>query len=100
METIEAELVSTGEEYFIQINDEPKICISISEENANVVKSAFNALIRRLRNGPFEISLSSTEKGLFYHVAKEYIDQLNREMRELYEEMKQHGLTKEEVEER
>ncbi|MRR57832.1 MAG: hypothetical protein EG824_06430 [Deltaproteobacteria bacterium] len=91
METIEAELVSTGEKYFIQINDEPEILIPISEDNANTVKSAFNALIRRLRRGPFEIALKEAEKDLFYHVATEYLDQLNGELIEVYEEMDQYG---------
>lgn len=91
METIEAELVSTGEEYFIQINDEPELSIPVSEDNANAVKSAFNALVRRLKKGPFKIVLKDAEKDLFYHVATEYIKQLNVELVEVYEEMEQYG---------
>lgn len=91
METIEAELVAVGEEYFIQINDEPTISIPVSKDDANVVKSAFNALVRRLKISPFKIILKEAEKDLFYHVATEYISQLNGELVEVYEEMKQYG---------
>ncbi len=90
-ETIEAELVSTGEEYFIKINAKPEISIPISEDNANAVKSAFNALIRRLKSGLFEVNLKEAEKDLFYHVATEYLSQLNGELAEVYEEMEQYG---------
>lgn len=91
METLEAELVSKGEDFFIQINDEPRIRIPISDDNANAVKSAFNLLIRRLRKGPLMITLKEAEKDLFYNVAVEYLEQLNRELAEVYEEMQQHG---------
>lgn len=91
METIEAELVSVGEEYFIQINDEPTISIPISKDDAIVVKSAFNALVRRLKVSPFKIVLKEADKDLFYHVATEYISQLNGELVEVYEEMKKYG---------
>jgi len=91
METIEAELVSVGEEYFIQINDEPTISIPVSKDDANVVKSAFNALVRRLKVSPFKIVLKEAGKDLFYNVATEYISQLNGELVEVHEEMKQYG---------
>jgi hypothetical protein len=91
METIEAELISVGEEYFIQINDAPNILIPVSKDDANVVKSAFNALISRLKVRPFQIVLKEVEKDLFFHVATEYINQLNGELLEVYEEMKQYG---------
>lgn len=91
METIEAELISTEEEYFIKINADPEISIPISEDNANAVKSAFNALIVRLKNGLFEVVLKEAEKDLFYHVATEYLVQLNGELAEVYEEMEQYG---------
>jgi hypothetical protein len=99
MENIDAELVSVGEEYFIQINDEPIIRIPISEDDANVVKSAFNALIRRLRKGPFQIALKEANNDLFYQVATEYVGQLNGELSEVYEEIKQNGFVDVENEE-
>ena len=100
METIEAELVYSDEEYFIQINAEPEIRIPVSSDNANVIKSAFNALIRRLKSGPFKIALKEAEKDLFFHVATEYLEQLNRELFEIYEEMEQHEFIDNEDEQR
>jgi hypothetical protein len=91
METIEAELVSVGDEYCIQINVNPTISIPVSKDDANVVKSAFNALVRRLKVSPFQIVLKEAEKDLFSQVATEYISQLNGELVEVYEEMKQYG---------
>lgn len=91
MEIIEAELVTVGESCFIDILDEPKISIPISNDDPNAVKSAFNSLIERLKKGEFSISLNDAEKDLFYHVAKEYIDQLNGELLDVYQEMEQYG---------
>lgn len=94
METIEAELVTVEDNYFIEILDEPKISIPISNDDPNAVKSAFNCLIERLKKGVFSINLKNVEdvdKDLFYNVAKEYLDQLNGELVDVYQEMEQHG---------
>ena len=91
METIEAEVVVREEKHYIQINATPSIAIPISDDNANTVKSAFNLLIQRLTKGPFEIALKDADKDLFYHVASEYLQQLNNELRDVYEEMTQYG---------
>lgn len=99
MENIEAEITSVEGSHYIQINTEPAILIPISDDNANTVKSAFNSLVRRLQNGVFEIKLKETEKDLFYHVANEYLRQLNSELLDVYEEMKQFEFANEDVEE-
>ncbi len=96
MEIVSAELVQTKTEtetekkFFIEI-DALSVSIPISDSNANVVKSAFNALIHRLKEGEFNIQLSGNHTGLFYHVAIEYIEQLNKELSEVYKEMKLYG---------
>ncbi|MEI5638983.1 MULTISPECIES: hypothetical protein [unclassified Pseudoalteromonas] len=91
MEIIEAELVAIEDSYFIDILDEHKISIPISNDDPNAVKSAFNSLIERLKKGEFSISLKDAEKDLFYHVAKEYLEQLNGELLDVYQEMEQYG---------
>jgi hypothetical protein len=91
MDTVEAELVTEGESYFIQINDNPSIRIPISEDNANVVKTAFSAILRRLRKGSVKIVLKETKEDLFFHVAREYLEQLNGEIVEAYAAMVEHG---------
>jgi hypothetical protein len=91
MDTVEAELVTEEELYFIQINDSPLIRIPISEDNANAVKTAFCAVLRRLRKGPMKIALKKTKEDLFFHVAKAYLDQLNGEIVEVHASMVEHG---------
>jgi hypothetical protein len=91
MEIVEAVLVTVEEKYFIDILEDPKISIPISDDDPNAVKSAFNFLIERLKKGMFTISLNDTDKDLFYHVAVEYIEQLNGELKTVYQEMEQNG---------
>jgi len=95
METIEATVTHVGERYFITIEagDAP-ISIPISEDKPNDVKSAFNKLIARAKDGEFRIELAQVEDDLFSLVAKEYITQLNREIQEVRREMEQYGLVK------
>lgn len=99
MEIIEAELVAVEDNYFIDILEEPKISIPISNDDPNAVKSAFNCLIERLKNGAFSISLKDADKDLFYHVAKEYLEQLNGELLDVHQEMEQYGFVDDGVQE-
>jgi len=99
MEIIEAELVTIDDNYFIDILEEPKISIPISNDDPNAVKSAFNCLIERLKKGVFSINLKDADKDLFYHVAKEYLDQLNGELLDVHKEMEQYGFVDDGVQE-
>jgi len=92
MEIVKAVLDEVEDNYFINIsiNDEI-ILIPISETDANVVKSSFNTLMRHLKKGEFTIELQGTYSGLFYHVAVEYIKQLNKELSDIFKEMAQYG---------
>jgi hypothetical protein len=99
METIEAELVTIDGDYFINILEEPQISIPISSDDPNAVKSAFNCLIERLKKGVFSISLKDADKDLFYHVAKEYLEQLNGELLDVHQEMEQYSFVDEGVQE-
>lgn len=92
MKTIEAETVVIDDCHYLQINTDPAIKIPISSENANDVKSAFCSLIGQLRKGVFQLKLKESEKDLFYYVASEYLNQLNREMQDVYGEMENDGL--------
>ena len=91
METIEAELVTINGDYFINILEESQISIPISNDDPNAVKSAFNCLIERLKGGVFSISLKDADKDLFYHVAREYLEQLNGELLDVHQEIEQYG---------
>ena len=93
METIKATVVAVDEKYFIKIESgEEHINIPMSEDKPNEVKSAFNKLIVRIKHGEFQIKLEGISEDLFSQVENEYIVQLNREIQEVYGEMKQHGL--------
>ena len=97
METIKATIVNRAEKHFIQIqDDENTITVPISEDDPNVVKTAFNKLIERLRKGPFEIELNNDGSDLFSQIAKEYITQLNVELAGVYDEIKREGFIEEE----
>jgi len=93
METIKAEVVESDGKHFIKIcNEEHPITIPMSEDKANEVKSAFNKLIARIKDGEFQIELEEIGEDLFSQVASEYVTQLNKEIKEVYGEMVRHGL--------
>ncbi len=93
MEIISASVVSKDEKYFIEIATEGEaIRIPISEDKPNDVKSAFNKLISRCKDGDFKIQLDTVEENLFSQVSNEYLKQLNQEIQEVRSEMKKFGL--------
>ena len=95
METVKATVVQLDEKHFIKIEiGEEEIKIPISEDKPNEVKSAFNKLIVRIKEGGFEIKLEDIGQDLFSQVANEYVTQLNREIQEVRGEMKDYGLVK------
>ncbi len=93
METIRATVQNVEEKFFIKIEAENhEIRIPMSEDNPNEVKSAFNKLIARIKDGIFRIELEEIGEDLFSQVGKEYIAQLNREIHEVSGEMVEYGL--------
>lgn len=96
METLEALVEKADDKYCLRIKVESgDVVIPLSDDNANAVKSAFNKLIQRIRDGEFKIQLDKEGDDLFSMVAKEYLVQLNKEIREVYSEIKRFGLLKE-----
>ena len=93
MEPIRATVVEQDEKHFINIEFKPEgIRIPISEDRPTEVKSAFNKIIGRLRNGCFQIEMQEVGEDLFSQVANEYVAQLNREILEVFGEMEMHHL--------
>lgn len=93
METVKASIEKLEEKHFIKIETEGEgIKIPMSEDRPNLVKSAFNELIARIRTGVFQIKLEEVGGDLFSQVANEYITQLNREILEVHSEMQQYDL--------
>lgn len=94
MATIKAGILVTDEKRFIKIElEDGHVLIPMSEDKADDIKKAFNKLILRIKKGEFQLKLESLGEDLFSQVANEYIKQLNREIKEVYAEMKQYGLT-------
>jgi hypothetical protein len=94
MEMVKASVVEVEKKHFIEIEGgEHAIRIPISEDKPNQVKGAFNALIARLKKGVFQIELQGVGEDLFSQVAKEYVTQLNREIKQVRKEMEEHSLT-------
>jgi hypothetical protein len=93
MEAVKATVARIDEKQFIKIEiEDGAVLIPLSDDKADEVKSAFNKLIVRIKKGEFQVKLESTGDDLFSQVANEYIKQLNREIKEVHAEMKQHGL--------
>lgn len=94
MDKIEAEIEVAGEERTLRIGDGGSaIRISLTSDDQNEVMAAFNRLLTRLRDGEFRIELASEGDDLFFFVAKEYLEQLNREISEVFQEMERRGFT-------
>lgn len=97
METIKAMVVEDDDKHFIKIEiEEDEVRIPISEDKPNEVKSAFNKLIAQIKKREFQIGLEEVGTDLFSQVANEYITQLNREIQEIRDEMKDYNLVDDE----
>jgi len=66
--------------------------ITLTEDNPNEVKSVFNKLLLHLKNGEIDFNLTDTKDDLYFHICKEYITQLNSELKSTYTELKDNGL--------
>jgi hypothetical protein len=98
MEIIKVSVVLDNGNHFIKIGEaDHTIRIPMSEDKPNDVKSAFNRLIVRLKNGEFELKMDEVRDDLFSQVANEYITQLNKEIKEVYGEMERYGLLEADV---
>ncbi len=69
-----------------------ELTIVLTEDNPNEVKSVFNKLLSNLKSGEIEFTLIDTTEDLYFHICKEYITQLNAELKSTYNELKDNGL--------
>lgn len=68
--------------------------IVLTEDKPNDVKTVFNKLLRELKNGEFDFNLTDEKEDLYFHICKEYIIQLNSELKSTYKELLDNGLLK------
>ncbi len=69
--------------------------IILTEDNPNNVKTVFNRLLQQLKNGVFNFELEDSTEDLYFHISKEYITQLNSELSNVYNELKDYELLNE-----
>mgnify|MGYP001348893568 FL=1 len=69
-----------------------ELCIVLTDDNPNEVKSVFNKLLLQLKNDEIEFNLLDDKDDLYFHICKEYITQLNSELKSTYIELKDNGL--------
>lgn len=66
--------------------------IVLTEDSPNEVKSVFNKLLIHLKNGEIDFNLTDDKEDLYFHICKEYIIQLNAELKSTFTELKDNGL--------
>lgn len=68
--------------------------IVLTEDKPNDVKNVFNKLLEHLKNGEFDFNLIDEKEDLYHHICKEYITQLNAELKSTHKELQDNGLLK------
>lgn len=69
--------------------------IVLTDDNPNEVKSVFNKLLLHLKDDEIEFNLIDEEDDLYFNICKEYITQLNSELKSTYTELQDNGLLNE-----
>lgn len=72
---------------------ESQVKITLTDDNPNNVKSAFNSILKELKKGLFEFELEDETKDLYNNISTEYLTQLNGEMKAIYKELEVYKLT-------
>lgn len=66
--------------------------IILTEDKPNNVKHVFNNLLKDLKKNLFQYELEDGSNDLYHNICKEYIVQLNSEIRSIHTEMKEFDL--------
>lgn len=72
--------------------DGQEFVIVLTDDNPNNIKSVFNSLLKQLKKGLFEFELSDENEDLYHDICTEYLAQLNSELKNIYQELKDYGL--------
>ena len=79
----------------LQVGDNP-IRITLTDDNPNNVKSAFNIILKELKRGLFEFELDDESSDLYNNICVEYLNQLNTELKTIHAELEDYELTEKE----
>ncbi len=74
--------------------DKTVLNIVLTDDNPYDVKLVFNKLLELLKGGVFDFTLTDEKEDLYHHICKEYITQLNSELKSTFLELKDNGLLK------
>ena len=84
---------SAEEPLLLKMND-GDLKIPITKDQPKEIKSVFNELIKSLKNGPMKFQIEEVENGdIIYQIGKEYVNQLNSEIKKVYSELESYYLT-------
>ncbi len=94
MATHEAILEEIDSERYLSLKiEKTDLKVPLTKDEPNEIKEVFNKLIIHLKKGPLKFTMTEEEDGdLIYQVAKEYITQLNAELKEVYQELEEYQL--------
>ncbi len=93
METRIASIKRDKKNVYLVLESSPKnLEIILTEDNPNSIMTAFNSLLSELKKGMIQFDLKDSKEDLYYHICKEYIKQLNTEIREVFSELKDYEL--------
>lgn len=91
--TIKREQLHT---YLVLAIGENPIQITLTDDNPNNVKSAFNLILKYLKRGLFEFQLHDESSDLYNNICVEYVNQLNADIRTIHAELESYELTENE----
>lgn len=93
METRKASIKRDKKNTYLVLETSPKnLEIILTDDNPNSIMTAFNSLLSELKKGMFQFDLVDTKEDLYYHICKEYVKQLNTEIKEVFNELKDYEL--------
>lgn len=94
METHDATIIRSENKATLKLTlGEISLEIVLTEDKPNDVKIVFNKLLEQLKNGEYEFRLIDDKEDLYFHICKEYLTQLNVELKSSYRDLKDNGLT-------
>lgn len=92
METKKARITRSEEKTVLLLELDENLEIVVTEDNPNNIKAAFNKLILELKKGVFEFELEDDKDDLYNNICSEYLNQLNSEMKSVFEELEDYEL--------
>lgn len=72
---------------------ESQVQITLTDDNPNNIKSAFNLILKELKKGVFEFKLEDETQDLYNNICVEYIKQLNVEIKAIFSDLEEYELT-------